>query len=519
MAISTADFRLALIYRRSCRAAAILLALLVLCTFARNATGVLVDNSKMPASAQADAYVFVLDQSSVVQTGGFAGVHETHRIEGQFRLVVDHDKGTASFAQVSARLTGKSSFLPAEDLGTLFNMTALVGTVAADASISFEGKTSDGTKSDIVITLTLSGDSVHLTGQTIPPAGSADFFVFSLDAVARKKYGGGTGEPDAPYLISTEEHLNSIGAAPADWDAHFKLTADIDLSSVTGTSFNIIGTNHANPFTGEFDGDGYRISDFNYTSASGDYVGLFGCVGWDGSVRNLKLIDAIVDAGKGDYVAPLAGCLMGGTVVNCSAEGSVVSGKRYVGGLVGRNTFSSGGILEMLAVGSIENSYSQGNIAGGQDIGGLVGANSGLISNCSSAANVSGTSRVGGLVGSNNHGAGLAEITKCYAVGAVDGTARVGGLAGHNNSEILDSFWDVQTSGQTASDGGNGRTTTQMQTPGTFLDAGWDLVGETANGTEDIWRACEAANYPKLTWQIQAGDFVCPDGVTVEDFV
>ncbi|MHC4705294.1 MAG: hypothetical protein ACYTFQ_32515, partial [Planctomycetota bacterium] len=27
------------------------------------------------------------------------------------------------------------------------------------------------------------------------------------------------------------------------------------------------------------------------------------------------------------------------------------------------------------------------------------------------------------------------------------------------------------------------------------------------------------ANYPKLTWQIQAGDFVCPDGVTVEDFV
>ncbi|MHC4567371.1 MAG: hypothetical protein ACYTE3_16630, partial [Planctomycetota bacterium] len=94
-----------------------------------------------------------------------------------------------------------------------------------------------------------------------------------------------------------------------------------------------------------------------------------------------------------------------------------------------------------------------------------------------------------------------------------------GGLAGHNNSEITDSFWDLQTSGLTTSDGGNGKTTAQMQSAHTFLEAGWDLTDENANGTEDIWRICEAMNYPRLTWQIQAGDFVCPDGITGGDFL
>ena len=49
------------------------------------------------------------------------------------------------------------------------------------------------------------------------------------------------------------------------------------------------------------------------------------------------------------------------------------------------------------------------------------------------------------------------------------------------------SFWDTQTSGQAASAGGTGKTTAEMQMASTFLEAGWDFVGETANGTEDIW--------------------------------
>ena len=53
-------------------------------------------------------------------------------------------------------------------------------------------------------------------------------YLFVLPAQAQ--YGGGTGEPNDPYLIYTAEHLNAIGAEPNDWDKHFKLMADINLS-------------------------------------------------------------------------------------------------------------------------------------------------------------------------------------------------------------------------------------------------------------------------------------------------
>ena len=48
------------------------------------------------------------------------------------------------------------------------------------------------------------------------------------------KYNGGTGEPNDPYLIYTAEQLNTIGAEPNDWDKHFMLEANIDLSDYDG---------------------------------------------------------------------------------------------------------------------------------------------------------------------------------------------------------------------------------------------------------------------------------------------
>ena len=88
---------------------------------------------------------------------------------------------------------------------------------------------------------------------------------------AEAQYGGGTGEPNDPYLIYTAEQMNAIGANQDDWDKHFKLMADIDLSTFAGTSFNIIGERYyeagwvENPFTGVFVGNGKKISNFAYT--------------------------------------------------------------------------------------------------------------------------------------------------------------------------------------------------------------------------------------------------------------
>jgi len=37
--------------------------------------------------------------------------------------------------------------------------------------------------------------------------------------------------------------------------------------------------------------------------------------------------------------------------------------------------------------------------------------------------------------------------------------------------------------------------------------------------TANVWAICEGTNYPRLVWQIPLADWVCPDGVGLEDFV
>ena len=128
-------------------------------------------------------------------------------------------------------------------------------------------------------------------------------------------------------------------------------------------------------------------------------------------------------------------------------------------------------------------------------VGGLVGYNGGSISICYSTGAVSGYGwYVGGLVGENS-----GSISICYPTGAVsDG----GGLVGYNNTIwdpiVLNSFWDINSSGQMTSAGGTGMTTAQMQTLSTFISAGWDFVDETAHGTLNFWQM-SPGSYPELS--------------------
>jgi hypothetical protein len=442
-----------------------------------------------PANADTSIYVFDPNQSTVVQTGGFAGVNETYGIEGKFQLTVDLDAGIASFDKVDANLTEPSGFLYTQSLGVLFNMTGLAGTVIDDKTIEFEGKTADGTKSDVRLTLSLSDDSAHLTGNIAPPPNSADMFFYDVNAVATKKYSGGTGEPNDPYQIATAQDLMLLGKTPEDYDKHFILTADIDLDpnlpsrkvfdrAVIAPDINDIEHDFQGiPYTGVFDGNGHTIS--RLTIQGSYYLGLFGQLGSGANVRNLGVVDVnIADSGL------------------------------YVGGLAGQNS------------GEISLCYSTGVVHGGRCVGGLVGCNngSGDITNCSSNCMVSGFENIGGLLGHNGHDYS-GRVARCFSTGLVSGTEDVGGLVGDNDANVTDSFWDMETSARAHSDGGAGKTTAEMQTADTFLEAGWDFVGETENGTEDIWSICEGTNYPRFVWQIPVGDFVCPDGITIDDFL
>jgi len=425
-------------------------------------------------------------QSMVIQTGGIAGVNWTYTLTGQFQLTIDYGAGKAWFSNVEAIATGHSEPDRTLDPNDVFNLTGLTGTISKDGSIEFTGRTADG--SDVLLYLTLSDEWMSLKGQTTPPPNSADFFIFDLDAVAQRKYDGGTGEINDPYLIYTADHLNAIGSEPNDWAKNFKLLSDIDLSGYSYDAALIApdvdpcepgfqGTS----FTGVLDGNGHKIS--NLTITGQDYVGLFGQTELGAEIKNLGVIDANITGI--DYVGGFVGFSKGN--ISTSYCTGTISGDQRVGGITGRNWSNN-----------ITACYSTAAITANSDAGGIAANNYGSITNCYNTGAISSYRDAAGLVGEN-----YGTIDKCYSVGAVNGDSRSGGLVSANwqNSIITSSFWDVEASGLSTSDGGTGKTTAEMQTASTFLDAGWDFVDETANGTEDIWWILEGKDYPRFWWE------------------
>lgn len=255
----------------------------------------------------------------------------------------------------------------------------------------------------------------------------------------------------------------------------------------------------------------------------------------------------LVTASESDNVGGLAGQNRA-TITHCYASGPVQSltGKfrqGHIGGLVGDHTlgkitfcYSTGTVTGSYVVGglvgnsgaTIANCWSTSRVVGPYHamwLGGLVGSNGGcslgIINNCWSAGAVSGSEIVGGLVGIN-HG----MVSQCYSRGPVNCPHIAGGLVGYNwENSVAACFWDVEASGvsnmcgaendeDSGCDDAFGRTTAEMHTAGTFLEAGWDFVNEAENGTEEIWWILEAQSYPRLSWEDHAVPLHPCDGAT-----
>jgi hypothetical protein len=350
-------------------------------------------------------------------------------------------------------------------------------------------------------------------------------------SAAAATYSGGSGTTAAPFLISTAADFQTLGDSPADWGKQFKLTRDIDLSGFSEANLHMIGRWAAlgslqnQPFWGIFDGNGKTIANFHYRNMSADYVGLFQHV--TGEIRDLKLVGAVVTGNKLGTGA-LVGCLEKGAVIRCSTEAVRVSGDMSVGALVGEvagggavhTSFSNGavsgrlyvgGLVGLAGLGTVARSYSKSQVTGTESVGGLVGATSreeSIVDSCYAQGDVKGSSYVGGLVGQVVAG----RVWRCYSTAKVTGSAAAGGLVGYQRAlaQVLGCLWDKESSGQTTSVGGTGKTTVEMKLMDTFLAMNWDFVG--------TWTICEGINYPVLLWQIPRGDFLCPDGVNFRDF-
>ena len=265
-------------------------------------------------------------------------------------------------------------------------------------------------------------------------------------------------------------------------------------------------------FEGTFDGQGYEIRDLFINRPDEGNVGLFGIVAEGGRIEDIGVVNA--DVTGTEIVGGLVGG-NGGTVSNSYSSGSVTGDANGTGGLVGSNggtisnSYSTGSVTGYLGVGglaggnagTVSNSYSSGNVTGNYGVGGLVGSNEpGTVSNSYSTGSVTGNDYVGGLVGWNYEG----TVSNSYSTGSVTGNSFVGGLVGANdNGTVIDSFWDTETSGQTTSDGGTGKTTTQMQDIATFLGAAWEIIMVAPGVTNPTytWNIVDSETYPFLSWQ------------------
>jgi hypothetical protein len=389
------------------------------------------------------------------------------------------------------------------------------------------------------------------------------FVVCNLLAQTSTPPAAGNGSENSPYEIETLDNLYWLSQNSTEWDSYFIQTANINAKETrtwdvgdhdgdvgtpeTAMGFSPIG-NNPNLFRGSYNGQGYSIDSLFINRVNTDYIGLFGYA-LEAHFDSLSLTN-VNFSGK-YFLGAIVGWGESIIISNSNSSGSINSTVGYSGGLLGLtsnssifncnsscsviNSYSGGLIGELRCSGSaytskVSNCYSTGSVSNGSRIGGLIGNTSGStsdISNCYSNSDVNGTSRVGGLVGLM-----CCNMVNCYSTGSVNGTSEVGGLVGLNSGKISNSFstgevigsntdigglvglnsgpgtinksfWDTQTSLQTTSSGGIGLSTSEMKKMCVFADSTWDFMGETVNGTDDIWGMKESINggYPFLSWQ------------------
>jgi hypothetical protein len=313
------------------------------------------------------------------------------------------------------------------------------------------------------------------------------------------------GLSDPNVVAVTEGYSNSIGSLVGRLENGIISGCYVQNGSVSGSGRN---------FAGGLAGISYgAIIDCSVACSVSGTASVGGLAGIShGITADCKFSGEVWG---NDYVGGLLGSA-GGIITECTSSGNV-SGNDNIAGLIGANS------------GQVTYCYSSSDVlSSGSGAGGLAGENGGTITDSYATGDTSGNNIVGGLVGSNGYilsGRGDSwvnpgHISNCYSTGSISATSYAGGLLGRNVvGSITSSLWDKESSSQyemcgiqnpeaSGCDSTHGKTTAEMQTAGTFLDAGWDFVDETANGTEDIWWILEGQDYPRLWWEL--GDEASP---------
>ena len=147
----------------------------------------------------------------------------------------------------------------------------------------------------------------------------------------------------------------------------------------------------------------------------------------------------------------LVGYFENGTISHCSSSVNAIqeTNGRDIGGLIGK-----------MLVGTVEKSYSTGNVKGLQrNVGGFIGlitntSSKSVVTDCYCTGDVVANAYSGGFLGL--HEKGVVEITNCYATGSVEGAFALGGMLGVTATGMSMSKSAAWNSSITASSNGEG---------------------------------------------------------------
>lgn len=279
---------------------------------------------------------------------------------------------------------------------------------------------------------------------------------------------------------------------------NFAMKNDIDASSLPekeDEKYVSIGS-QGTAFTGSFDGLGNRITGLTATKG-----GIFGTIGKDGSVKDVKIYSSTF---KGDNIGAVAakneGTISGVTGLGNSVIGNTEDGS--IGGLAGSNSGTIEVVTDQSTIIAKNSSVVSGGIAGtnsgtitnaetnsavtseisdgskAQQMGGIAGTNSGTIGDEKygvSAHGVTGKTgqakTSGGIVGSNE-----GKIINAYNETVLHGASGLGGIAGTNQGTISNVTNAVEVAGDRNSQYTGGETDAGSTNVG-------GLVGEQISGT------------------------------------
>ncbi len=473
--------------------------------FSLNA-GILTGDLKRTAvvsNCQVSGKINVKSDSAAVSVGGVAGnVGAKADIKSCYSdvdIVAELEEGVVAAIGGIAGLTKMNSNI---------NDSTAAGTITAkgDTALRAGGIVGDamGNTANVISKMTVEADGeVNTIGDE-----------WKNKEVDSSIFESGDGSKEQPFIIVNANQLVAFAGSLEDSvlydNKYVELGADIDISGIENWE-PVGGSQFA--FNGTFDGKGHTINGLREGTKENprrlsknvedfsNAIGLFGTLGVDAVVKNVKLTNVEIYAYREDasFVGGIAGYMQGlsdsgsfkGAVIdNCSVEGTIESTtaekNAYVGGIAARQY--KGAIINCHSNVTLRSKVEYGESIA--SVGGITGmTNRGLVANCYSTGSylgsmardieneIEGMSAVGAVVGVD-----AGDIVNCYGRGDTESahySIYTGAIPGWVTGigKAYQSYFDIEKTMTIA-----GRKEAQVQPYGTKTVGGVNEEGVAYEG-------------------------------------